>query len=158
MKYKKIILIILIIIWMATIFTFSSQVSDKSSNTSGNTIRFILNKLQITKNMNEQQVDELVENLQTPIRKLAHFSVYTLGEVLFFTLFNQYKTQNKKKIIYSVVLCMLYAITDEIHQYFVPGRSCELRDVLIDTAGALLGVLIVYGISKVFSKKIKINI
>lgn len=79
MRYKKIILTVLLIIWMVTIFIFSSQVSDKSSNTSGNTIRFVLNKLQITKNMNEQQVDELVETLQTPIRKLAHFSVYAIG-------------------------------------------------------------------------------
>lgn len=148
MKYKKIMLTLLIIIWMVAIFTFSSQVSDKSSNTSGNTIRFVLNKLQITKNMNEQQENELVETLQTPIRKLAHFSVYTLGGILFCILFNQYEIQNKNKIIYSLLSCMLYAITDECHQYFVPGRSCELRDVLIDSAGALLGIVTTYAILK----------
>lgn len=71
-------------------------------------------------------------------------------------LFNQYKIQNKKKIIYSVLLCMLYAITDEIHQHFVPGRSCELRDVLIDTTGALLGIFISYLIMRIFRREKKL--
>ena len=34
----------------------------------------------------------------------------------------------------------LYAVTDEIHQYFVPGRSCEFRDICIDSAGVLCGI------------------
>lgn len=144
MKYKKIILILLIIIWMGAIFTFSSQVSDKSSNTSGNTIRFVLNKLQITKNMNEQQENELVESLQGPVRKMAHFSVYALGGIISYMLFSQYEISNKKRIAYSLLLCMIYAITDECHQYFVPGRSCELRDILIDSSGALLGIFITF--------------
>lgn len=42
----------------------------------------------------------------------------------------------------SWIICTLYAGTDELHQYFVPGRACSLRDVCIDSAGALLGVLI----------------
>lgn len=153
MKYKKIILSLLLIIWMTTIFMFSNQVSDKSSNTSGNTIRFILNKLQITKNMTKQQENELVENLQTPIRKLAHFSVYALGGIISYMLFSQYKISNKKRIIFSLLFCMIYAITDEIHQHFVPGRSCELRDVLIDTTGAMLGIFISYVFSRISHKK-----
>lgn len=144
MKYKKIILSLLLIAWMGAIFTFSSQVSDKSSNTSGNTIRFVLNKLQITKNMNEQQENELVESLQGPVRKMAHFSVYALGGIISYMLFSQYEISNKKRIAYSLLLCMIYAITDECHQYFVPGRSCELRDILIDSSGALLGIFITF--------------
>ena len=35
-----------------------------------------------------------------------------------------------------------YAVTDEFHQSFVPGRSCELRDVMIDSCGVLTGVLL----------------
>lgn len=133
---------------MGAIFTFSSQISDKSSNTSGNTIRFILNKLQITKNMSEQQENELVETLQAPIRKIAHFSIYSLGGIISYMLFSQYEISNKNRIIYSLALCAVYAITDEIHQYFVPGRSCELRDMLIDSSGALLGIFITHMIKK----------
>ena len=53
---------------------------------------------------------------------------------------------------------MFYAITDEFHQYFIPGRSAEIRDVLIDSSGALTGILfviIVLAIIKIIKKKIK---
>ena len=39
---------------------------------------------------------------------------------------------------------MLYSISDEIHQIFVPGRSCELLDVFIDTCGSLIGIISCY--------------
>ena len=156
MKHKKIILMTLILLWMVIIFIFSSQVSDKSSNISGNTIRIILNKLQLTQNMNEQQINEMVENLQTPMRKIAHFSIYTVGGVLVMVFFSKLNITSKKKIIYSLVFCAIYAVLDELHQYFVPGRSCEIRDVLIDSTGSLLGILVSYYIIKIFQKKQKI--
>ena len=156
MKHKKIILITLILLWMVIIFIFSSQVSDKSSNISGNTIRIILNKLLLTQNMNEQQINEMVENLQTPMRKIAHFSIYTVGGVLVMVFFSKLNITSKKKIIYSLVFCAIYAVLDELHQYFVPGRSCEIRDVLIDSTGSLLGILVSYYIIKIFQKKQKI--
>lgn len=156
MKHKKIILITLILLWMVIIFIFSSQVSDKSSNISGNTIRIILNKLQLTQNMNEQQINEMVENLQTPMRKIAHFSIYTVGGVLVMVFFSKLNITSKKKIIYSLVFCAIYAVLDELHQYFVPGRSCEIRDVLIDSTGSLLGILVSHYIIKIFQKKQKI--
>lgn len=156
MKHKKIILITLILLWMVIIFIFSSQVSDKSSNISGDTIRIILNKLQLTQNMNEQQINEMVENLQTPMRKIAHFSIYTVGGVLVMVFFSKLNVTSKKKIIYSLVFCAIYAVLDELHQYFVPGRSCEIRDVLIDSTGSLLGILVSYYIIKIFQKKQKI--
>ena len=56
----------------------------------------------------------------------------------------------------SLLISMLYACPDEFHQHFVPGRSCEVRDVLIDTAGALIGILVL-GILMHFHKRRRIN-
>lgn len=39
----------------------------------------------------------------------------------------------------SAVFCLAYGITDEVHQYFVPGRSFQLGDLVADTAGGLIG-------------------
>lgn len=150
MKYKKIILIILIICWMATIFMFSNQGSKKSKSTSTRAIEFIVDKIYDTSNMTEQEIAEKVESLQTPVRKLAHFTIYTLGGVITFVFMYKLNTTNKRKILYSLLFCLMYAITDEIHQYFIPGRSCEIRDVLIDTIGSLIGILITY---LIYSKK-----
>lgn len=41
---------------------------------------------------------------------------------------------------FALLICVLYAISDEVHQKFIPGRSGEVRDVIIDTAGASVGI------------------
>ena len=48
-----------------------------------------------------------------------------------------------KKIAIALVVCILFAISDEFHQLFVPGRGAQVKDVLIDTAGAIVGMCIV---------------
>jgi VanZ family protein len=53
---------------------------------------------------------------------------------------------NKKYILYSLLICLIYSISDEVHQIFVPGRSGEVFDVLIDTLGSFIGINILYKI------------
>lgn len=151
MNYKKIILLILIVIWMGSIFIFSNQRGEKSSNTSGGTINFILKKLPFVKDLNEQDFSDLAEKLQLPVRKLAHFTMYAIGGVLFYMLFNEYNLEDKNKLIYSFCLCLTYAILDEVHQCFVPGRSAQITDVLIDSVGSILAIIIT---KKVHTKKV----
>ena len=52
----------------------------------------------------------------------------------------------------SITLSFLYACTDEIHQIFVPGRSAQFRDVLIDTLGASFGCLLIHALLTLFTK------
>ena len=66
------------------------------------------------------------------------------------SLLREYMVINTKLVLLSLLICFLYACSDEIHQLFVPGRSGEARDVLIDTLGACLGVSFYY---LVFRKK-----
>ena len=73
--------------------------------------------------------------------KLVHLVVYGILFLLFFySLKNQTKSikLQKNPLEYSVLFTALYGITDEIHQYFVPNRSCELSDWIADIAGALI--------------------
>ena len=138
---KRIILIILTILWMGIIFSFSAENSDKSSNTSGRTIRTIV---RIFTNLPKEQENQVVEQLQHVVRKGAHFSIYTIGGIILLFLVKTYT--NNKPWIYAWGIGTLYAITDEIHQYFVPGRSCEIADVMLDSCGVITGILIVIGI------------
>lgn len=89
------------------------------------------------------------------LRKSAHFGIYTVLGAFIMTTISIIKRPNLKMICLSVALSFIYAITDEYHQTFVSGRSGELRDVLIDTSGALLGSLIIYLISLAVYKKRK---
>lgn len=87
------------------------------------------------------------------IRKLAHFFIYTL---LGFSLCNAMnQTVSKRKNVFGISLLSgcLYAISDEIHQSFVPGRSCQLSDMLLDSCGVVFGSLIFFSIVARIIKK-----
>lgn len=154
-KTKKYIMhivnIIFVIIWMIVVFKFSSQVGDDSSSVSGNTIRRIITFF--TPDIEITKLELIVESLQPFIRKLAHFTLYTIGGFFIYNL-NIKKSNN---IVISLILGVLYAISDEIHQLFVPGRSGSIMDVGIDSMGILTGIL-VYCILEIIVKKIINNI
>lgn len=144
MKKQKIITLILIIAWMTLVFYFSNQIADDSSKLSGGITRAILDFFHILegKTIEEQAM------IETVVRKLAHFSIYTLGGILILLHVNLYKIKANKKVIITWLLGTIYAITDEIHQLFVPGRSGEIRDVCIDSLGIITGILIILIIFK----------
>lgn len=145
MKIKKIITIILIIAWMTLVFYFSNQIADDSSKLSGGITKAILNFFHILegKTLEQQAI------IETVVRKLAHFSIYTLGGILILLHVNLYKIKANKKVMITWLIGTTYAITDEIHQLFVPGRSGEIRDVCIDSLGIITGILIILIIKNV---------
>ena len=144
MKIKKIITIILIIAWMTLVFYFSNQISDDSSKLSGGITRAILNFFNIL----EGKTLEQQSAIETIIRKLAHYSIYTIGGILILSHVNLYKISANKKVIVSQLIGTLYAATDEIHQLFVPGRSGEIRDLCLDSLGVITGIIIILIILK----------
>jgi len=146
---KKILTFILIILWMGLVFYFSSQASDVSSELSGGITRFILEKIGVLegKTIEEQGI------IETIVRKLAHYSIYTLGGILIMLHIDLYKISDKRKIFLSWTLGTIYAITDEIHQLFVAGRSGEIRDVCIDTLGVITGICILMLIFKIIEER-----
>lgn len=150
---KKVISWILVILWMITVFCFSSQVGDESKATSGNTIRRIV--LFFNTNISEYKLEEIVELLQPFTRKLAHFTIYTIGGFILYNLNNKYDNSKKRKIAFSFLLGLMYAITDEIHQYFVPGRSCRIFDVFVDSCGVITGILLYISMLKIIDKILK---
>ena len=138
----RIISIIFVLAWMVTVFMLSHQIAEDSSKTSSNFITVII-KL-FNKDIEQEQLETIMLKVETIVRKLAHFVLYTLGGMLITIMFINFKEYITKTKIASFLLGATYAITDEIHQLFIPGRSGEIRDVLIDSTGILLGVFIIY--------------
>lgn len=99
------------------------------------------------------------KTLSFVIRKSAHFMEYLLlGMSLFVTVREYLPVEERIGAVRSGLLLpwgigTLYALTDEIHQRFVPGRSCEARDVLIDSCGVAAGVLVMVLIRRAGEKK-----
>ena len=82
------------------------------------------------------------------IRKCAHFLAYLLLGGLTINAWRRNGVPAGRAWIFAMVICTLYAGSDEFHQLFVPGRSGELRDVLLDSSGALLGIYLYQLVSR----------
>lgn len=147
---KQIIYMLAIIIWMAIVFTFSNQPADVSSKASGGITERVVHA--ITKD-NKKITQTQRDQIETIIRKCAHFALYLIGGILTANFLSTTKVQDKRIYIYAIAFCFAYAITDEIHQLFVPGRSGEIRDVIIDTAGATTGTMLFWTLRKILRRK-----
>ena len=151
---NRIVFGILIILNCALIFWFSNQIADNSSAQSSRIVDFISNILPAIRDMGEQDKTILKQEILTPIvRKMAHFSIYTMLGMFTMNYTNTYrKDKLYPEAIKALIFCICYSISDEIHQMFIPGRSGEIRDVLIDTSGALLGITFTIVIVKIILK------
>lgn len=116
------------LLWMFLIFLMSSFDATESANQSNFIVNIITNIFKI----------ENIEVLSFIIRKLAHFTEYLILGFLTINMLN--KNDISKKYLLSILICIIYATSDEIHQIFVPGRACQIRDVLIDSIGSITGV------------------
>ena len=146
---RKVIKIILVLLWMVMIFLLSNEEAVKSSKKSdGLIIKSV--ELFTGKSLSDQEKEKVLKYLVFPVRKCAHLSLDLILGLLVISLLREYMVINTKLVLLSLLICFLYACSDEIHQLFVPGRSGEVRDVLIDTLGACLGVSFYY---LVFRKK-----
>lgn len=123
---------------------FSNQKANESTKVSDGVIEKTIGNIykKTPKNATEVKQKEIKEKYTHIVRKTAHFTIYLILGLLVGTLLKQYNLTTKQIIIYSILICMTYAITDEIHQIFVSGRSGEIKDVLIDTCGSTIGILI----------------
>jgi len=95
-------------------------------------------------NKNIKLQNSHIENLNLIIRKNAHAFEYMGLAILICNAFFINKFKGKGAIIYVLFICLLYAVTDEFHQLFVPGRTSLVSDVLIDFTGAIIGLSLFY--------------
>lgn len=137
------ILIILLLATFVRIFCFSNQNGTKSSGVSRKVTEIVTSNIKKVQNMSKNERELFLEHTEKIIRKLAHFSIYTVVGLLMMSLMNTYKLKQSKRIWISLIVGVLYASSDEIHQYFVPGRSARVFGVMIASAGVCLGICIV---------------
>ncbi len=127
---------ILIIFTSLIIFGFSEQNGEESSSISRKIATVVINIF----NKNGQEVATMTA--ERVIRKLAHFSIYTLLGIWIIEFVHTFKIKEKNKIILTIILGFLYACSDEVHQSFIGGRSASPIDVIIDTLGVCFGVFV----------------
>ena len=144
-KKLRILRTLLIVIWMGVIFCFSNQTGPKSSSSSQSVIYLIghISKTLTGHNIVNTLSTEAFSFLEFIIRKCAHMFVYFILSILTMLLMFTYETYPLRfKCFISLLVSFLYACSDELHQFFVGGRSASFRDVLIDSTGACIGILL----------------
>ena len=140
MKKKRIIFFCMMIMMMLLIFFFSSQNGEESSALSSGFFSTIKENLNIN-------LDIII------IRKLAHLTEYLFLGVTTILYIGTFKNSDEKLMLISALICILYAFTDEFHQYFIANRAGRFGDVIIDSIGAMLGITITMAIILIIRKK-----
>lgn len=140
---------LLLLGWMTLIFFLSAEGADNSKARSGVIVGFLKNSL------NLDFADDFLSFLT---RKAAHIIAYFILGILIYSIIKTYNLTARRTIVLGIMLTFFYAVFDEIHQLFVPGRSGEIRDVFIDTAAASAGICLYYlVITKYHNRKIGKN-
>ena len=128
--------LLLPLIWMVVIFIFSQQPASVSS---GQSSVFVEQLHHIVPSIDQQLLTFM-------IRKSAHiFAYFILGILMFNALWKIKfsKLTSGWPAISSITICTLYAASDELHQLFISGRSGEVRDIIIDSIAASIGVVLI---------------
>ncbi len=154
------ILIVLIIFWMVTIFGFSAENGEQSQSLSD---RITIQVVHIMKpdydllSVKEQEI--YFNQVSFYVRKTGHFGEYGILGFLWICFLMTFKRvryffrQGTIPLLLATTVCMIYAMSDEIHQGFVDGRSPKVLDVIIDTAGGFFGALFLLLIWLLFDRR-----
>ena len=136
-----------VIVWMCVIFSMSAQKSEQSSAVSASLINSMASIFNPGYNqLNDSEKSRIIDELQHAVRKAAHFTEYfILGVLISLALANSIR-RGVRWYLLSLAIGAAYAVTDELHQLAVDGRSAQVTDVLIDSAGVAFGAALSAGI------------
>lgn len=155
---KRIIAYFFTLLTMASIFYFSAQPATESKKASNSITKKIVSAVTKNKKVSPKKKKALEQKWEKIVRKTAHFSLFALLGLCAYisaslTFIKKGSHFIQKNAIVCLAFCILYAISDEVHQLFVKGRSCEFTDVLIDTSGSIVGILLIIFILYLIGRK-----
>ena len=152
-KRLRIVLWLAAVAWMGLIFAFSLEDADQSSETSGRIIRWLLAHFDTTfLELSPEEQLLRVGEWSFVVRKLAHFSLFAVMGLLSIAAFSV-DLPLRRAFPAALGLGTARGVLDEVQQAFVPGRSCEFRDMCIDAAGVLLGAAFLFLILHLIQRK-----
>ena len=135
---------VLAVVWMCMIFVFSAQDKEESGAVSES---FTYHMVSSTRtffhlDLSDARVKEIADIIEGLVRKAAHMAEYGVLSVLLYIWIGQWEMGFLRRGGTAFLAAAVYGATDEIHQLFVVGRAGRFSDVMIDSAGALLGVMV----------------
>jgi len=136
---------------MAAIFFFSSQTGVESEDMSG-----IAQQTLIAILLRFVSVDNIPRvvaySLEFLLRKSAHLFLFGCLGVFAASALKSYGVKDGV-FVKTFAFCVLYAVSDEIHQLFIDGRAALFTDVLIDAAGSAAGIFIQFKTERIRNRR-----
>ena len=132
------------VVWMILIFSLSAQPAASSNNLSKGVTKIIVEVVGriLPLDIEMSTVNDIVSQFNHFVRKFAHFFAYAVLGFLVAFAFSKSGVQGRRAFLLSLMVCVTYAASDEVHQLFVPGRGCQIKDVMIDSAGSAVGIAV----------------
>lgn len=143
----RLISLLLILGVMMAIVLFSSQSGITSNQFSKGILQMILEALHLNFEGTQAEMANLV------LRKIAHFSLYCLLGVGCSAFLLTTKLSLKQRMVLSIAFCLLFAASDELHQFLLGTRNGNGKDVLLDTLGASVGSVLVVWVGWILRSK-----
>ncbi len=138
-----------VILWMLLIFNLSSQVAEQSDKLSTGITEVIVDTVEHV----VPQADLDINEWNHIVRKNTHFFAYLILGILVLNALRRSGTAGMKSAVMALLICVLYAVSDEEHQLFVDGRGAQVTDALIDSAGVCFGIGIYLLASKIGKRR-----
>lgn len=137
---KRNIFTLMVLLWMGIIFWFSAQPADQSERMSlsvGHVAGLLF--MDGYEDWPKERQEAFEEEIDHRVRKAAHFTEYAILGLLLTAMYRAYGHEGERLFLLAAGTGSLYAATDEFHQLFVQGRSCQITDWMIDTCGGITG-------------------
>ena len=139
---KKTVMLILCMITMLSITLLSSQNAEKSTKLSVGISEKIVDAAPKTDKLLENERDISITNMNIKIRNIAHFTLFLIFGVVIYITMQTFGIRHS--FVLSLSICILYALFDETYQMLLQnGRTFEMRDLVKDWIGTLVGITII---------------
>ena len=150
MKKKYMICFIILFVWLGFIFIMSNTSSSESTRQTKSLINNIVNTTNKINIIDNIDINTATKKLFTPIRKIAHITEFFILSIIVIILLKNKIIDYNKLLLISMSICFIFACIDEYHQTFIPGRSGQFSDVLIDMIGVIFACILfrIYNIKR----------
>lgn len=143
-KLKKMLPWLLLVFLMIIIFYLSNQPIGESRELTKKTMIMIADVVEKFIPIEAFKTSGIVRLF----RKSAHFFLYLVMATILMFGFRSMGIKGRKAMTLTMIICIVFAISDELHQLFVDGRGAQVKDVVVDAFGAIAGTGIYKGFGK----------
>ena len=154
-NYAKWIFVLMTLVWLGMIFSFSLEQAEESTETSMKVVKKVIEIVspELSKDIDKMPANKM-KLLHEFIRKCAHYTEFMILGIL--SGLSVWQMKWKQKILIPAGFCVMSAMADETIQLFVSGRNAALKDVLLDSLGAVTGILLLHLCFYLFYRRRKV--